>query len=466
MIRALIIKEVDAMVHNSYIKCRVCNSITRVRLQVGWLEQHPIVIACGKCGVSLSGKVDIGQMQPGLKFEFENADLLNNDEKPDYIVECSGEFPTNKQNAEEQSIANITTPFMTNVSRMSDEGYEKFSRRVQSLIRTANQWNDFKRIIDLAQNGNREYLLQEIRKVFPENIMPCRNEFEIMRAIHMVEVHGFLSLLRGDLLEDLSLSSDILKLNNIELTKLIDYLNNRDGYGLVDLQALIYKVLDDFIKNYQSLIPAFSIQFYQDAAIDYDVEGSSTSDFNSVKQFYLDAYEALGNLMILPVALDNIKYRGDFESVQPINEKVKNLDDFIAASKGTRYHYCNSDEIYVDKLNLQVNSKLRNAIGHNDVEYNTITQQITYIPNPKDRSKQLTKYLLEFENEAIHLIQAIIVISEYLYRLREIELMIKGHIPIIPHEPNKTSKKIGRNDLCPCGSGKKYKKCCLGKDEM
>ena len=23
-----------------------------------------------------------------------------------------------------------------------------------------------------------------------------------------------------------------------------------------------------------------------------------------------------------------------------------------------------------------------------------------------------------------------------------------------------TSKKIGRNDPCPCGSGKKYKKCC------
>ena len=24
-------------------------------------------------------------------------------------------------------------------------------------------------------------------------------------------------------------------------------------------------------------------------------------------------------------------------------------------------------------------------------------------------------------------------------------------------------KKIGRNELCPCGSGKKYKKCCLIK---
>lgn len=28
------------------------------------------------------------------------------------------------------------------------------------------------------------------------------------------------------------------------------------------------------------------------------------------------------------------------------------------------------------------------------------------------------------------------------------------------------NKKIGRNDLCPCGSGKKYKKCCIDKEEQ
>ncbi|HEC96887.1 MAG TPA: hypothetical protein ENI58_01805 [Nitrospirae bacterium] len=26
--------------------------------------------------------------------------------------------------------------------------------------------------------------------------------------------------------------------------------------------------------------------------------------------------------------------------------------------------------------------------------------------------------------------------------------------------PVKRSKKVGRNEPCPCGSGKKYKKCC------
>ena len=32
-------------------------------------------------------------------------------------------------------------------------------------------------------------------------------------------------------------------------------------------------------------------------------------------------------------------------------------------------------------------------------------------------------------------------------------------------KPHMAAKKPGRNDPCPCGSGKKYKKCCLGNDE-
>jgi preprotein translocase subunit SecA len=27
-------------------------------------------------------------------------------------------------------------------------------------------------------------------------------------------------------------------------------------------------------------------------------------------------------------------------------------------------------------------------------------------------------------------------------------------------------KKVGRNDLCPCGSGKKFKACCMRKQSM
>jgi len=33
-----------------------------------------------------------------------------------------------------------------------------------------------------------------------------------------------------------------------------------------------------------------------------------------------------------------------------------------------------------------------------------------------------------------------------------------------PSSPVKVALKIGRNEPCPCGSGKKYKKCCIGKN--
>ena len=36
----------------------------------------------------------------------------------------------------------------------------------------------------------------------------------------------------------------------------------------------------------------------------------------------------------------------------------------------------------------------------------------------------------------------------------------------VKKQPVHSEKKVGPNDLCPCGSGKKYKKCCMQKDKM
>ena len=135
------------------------------------------------------------------------------------------------------------------------------------------------------------------------------------------------------------------------------------------------------------------------------------------------------------------------------------LEDYIKLTKVSRYHFCLDSEVYTGFLKVLVNAKLRNAIGHNDVEYNSVDQLITYIPNPKDRTKKKTEYLLQFENEAMHMFQGILGISEYLYRLRELALMYDGKIPLMVQERANWPKKIGRNEPCPCGSGKKYKFC-------
>ena len=41
---------------------------------------------------------------------------------------------------------------------------------------------------------------------------------------------------------------------------------------------------------------------------------------------------------------------------------------------------------------------------------------------------------------------------------------IQNLVDPAPVLPISRKEKVGRNDPCPCGSGKKYKKCCLGKE--
>lgn len=45
--------------------------------------------------------------------------------------------------------------------------------------------------------------------------------------------------------------------------------------------------------------------------------------------------------------------------------------------------------------------------------------------------------------------------------IEEVEKHSLDEQPLLVTQPVQTGDKVGRNDPCPCGSGKKYKKCCL-----
>lgn len=452
------------MVYNEFIRCEVCGCTTRIRLQVGWLDEHPIAVTCGKCGISLKGKVKIGQDTSRLKFEFENSEIVNATPTtiPDYVVECSGEFTTIKMCDGWCLQENFITPFIRYQQKSGEfDNYKSFANSVATLKQTASIWPQYKRVLQLYKDGNQEYLKQEIKKLFPEEFIMCRNELEIMRAVRMIEVHGFLSPLKPVILELPQIGSDILKLDKEKMNYLIEYLNTHDGYSLNQMKEQVNTLLGEFVETYPYLIPALSLQFCDEGSVDFEVEGTTTSTYEDVRQFYLDAYEMLGNLLIIPAAIDNIKNRGDANNFIANDAGIISLDRFITATKANRFHLYNKNELYMRTIDVKYNQKLRNAIGHNDVEYETLTQKIIYIPDPKKREKKLSEYLLEFEIEALSMFQAILAISEYLYRLRELELLTKGVVPLTVEFPAKErrKKKIYPNEKCPCGSGLKYKKC-------
>lgn len=119
-----------------------------------------------------------------------------------------------------------------------------------------------------------------------------------------------------------------------------------------------------------------------------------------------------------------------------------------------------------------------------DEEINEIAMQITNMINADSKPTLIVQYLQSWmEFPSFEFVQQLTARIMELYNNTR-QWVLKGHTPNelfqeerkflkpLPSEPFKmvqpdskvidlsTRTKVGRNDPCPCGSGKKYKKCC------
>lgn len=89
-------------------------------------------------------------------------------------------------------------------------------------------------------------------------------------------------------------------------------------------------------------------------------------------------------------------------------------------------------------------------------------------PNPIDTMEEDTKVSLAFDKEKLYK-NMVDAKADWLYELPMWDEIFDADIKKRLYLEQKKSgtvivgKKIGRNDPCPCGSGKKYKQCCLNK---
>ena len=77
------------------LKCEVCNTVTLVRIQIGWLDSHPIRYNCGNCDILISGIANFDQKKIDYNLSFQNAIRVDETEA-EYYIEISGELLTKK----------------------------------------------------------------------------------------------------------------------------------------------------------------------------------------------------------------------------------------------------------------------------------------------------------------------------------------------------------------------------------
>ncbi len=135
---------------------------------------------------------------------------------------------------------------------------------------------------------------------------------------------------------------------------------------------------------------------------------------------------------------------------------------FEAEKENYRKILANSETVYEGKL-----STLADEFGMNAVVFTGFLDGINTSLKKElnlEKMKDSTPLKLEIDYEKLYF-NMLEAKASWLYKLDEWD-------GVLPEEKRKeiakewreskqaVSNKIGRNDPCPCGSGKKYKKCC------
>lgn len=444
------------MTHNQMITCKFCNTHIRLRITMGYFN-IPFNIICPKCGTEIHGEIKLKNMKNDSLFNFPvkiiNANLSNDISMSNcYVAELSAEFPTKKLyfHTGEQDL----TPYLRSVQIIGEDNYENIQKTLAFSEFIENDWEKMKAQLKLYQNGNFDILKTNLKSYF--NI---QNELDALMALHQKLITSFGKIFPESTLKEYNLLAEkIIKLYSINKKKLIDYISKLKEDGeLYNIEKKELDILNDFCDNYIKFMPALLLKI-SNRKIDYNQLGISTIGLNDLKAFYTNTYEYILSHLDIIIGLNNIERRGDPYNF--INEKVQSFADF-SKSKYQKIELLKNNEPF--SISIDLNNRIRNSIAHFNLDYDNMTQMLTFIDNYNIKNKVTNIFLIQLAEMCIENLYIIFYINEIVYNLRKIQLINKGYIPSFIKDRH-PQKKVGRNEPCPCGSGKKYKKCCMNSN--
>lgn len=225
---------------------------------------------------------------------------------------------------------------------------------------------------------------------------------------------------------------------------------------LNDYEQKLFGIINKFIEKFHMFIPIYGLDFYSEKNHKEDVIkklGLTTVDFEDIKEFYIDTFEDIGDILNLVVAYNNLKHRANFKKMKEnvikeiqVNTKMRN--------KGRKLEFINSEESFDKIFVSKVDNRLRNAIGHRSYTYDVITQELIYYPSgelKKGTSESL--YLTEFVLECFQLMRSCIGLAEIVYQTRKFMYVIKvldlelykitiHHLPDLKTKNNQIKRKL------------------------
>ena len=455
--------------------CPICGKRTCLRIQDGgYLNEYPIRVNCMNCRALLKGVYKMkGNHQLGLimlNADVEECDVDNSTpnlsmtansiwfRNADYVAEISGELPCNNVYLYAGGVP--LSPFMRSVGNV--ESMEERIERLQHFASNMIEWNRTKSIaFQLLDEGSIDYIATALKNKIGIYTYECDHYLKSLHCLQEVVLDETKYLFFPSSQDDCILQL-LQHLAQVDKVKLHQFATEIGGVqDLLSAYRKAIEVFSNFMAIYPNVLPAETYMRYKDRS----KAGTciATCSFQDIKTFYQDAYESLLSLFYVPVGLDNIVSRGDFQVFSSAfddvnhNQGIRKIAGYRKLDNGTRCNKLDSNELFQSLIGLPVDRLLRNGIGHNNIKYDGITQIVTAYDFKRPSVVAVQMSLMEMAEDCIGLARSAVILSEIiLFILRE-EFRLSSITSII--HP-RFYKGLGQNDKCPCGSGKKYKSCC------
>lgn len=455
------------MVGNEFIKCNMCDTTINLRMQLGYFD-IPFHLNCPKCKTSIEGKILLENVEH-YEVRVNNAYLVNEYDSNFYSVELSAEFPTRKIKKKNME-ANFyeISPYMRSLQwyHNAKESQQIMGNTMFFARYYKTNWYELKSYFELFWNGQNHILYKKIKKELPRypylGVKNVVNNLDACVCLHqlLITTTGISNILDKDSLQKyIEIGHTILsdKDNILAYEEFIEKVEK--NFTVAEKKA--FNLIESFAKIYEQLIPVIILkQANTLGRVDKEEYGIMTADFEELTSFYAKSYEWILENLDFVIGLNNIAVRGNYNAFRKEN---KTYEDYLKLFKGNKLGWMNKEEPFSIPIQ-SLDSKKRNAIQHFDSEINYVTQEIVF----KDRDNIQSMYLIEFASLCIDNFELIFYILELVYNLRKIHYIKQNFVPHFkevslskPPRKNPKSEKVGRNSPCPCGSGKKYKKCCL-----
>jgi len=385
----------------------------------------------------------------------------------DYVLDISGELPCKKvRNFDGNLIA--STPFLEAVDQI------KMSERIDRLsyfTKNMGEWREWRSIaFQLLDEGSIDYIATALHNKMGEYFYHCDNYLKSLHCLQEVVLEETENLFFRPTQEAIVLDL-LVKLSQLDKASLHQFVEHIGGIEvIISSFCRIIDVISAFMDIYPNILPAETFMRFRN--IEQPNYGIATCSFGDIKTFYQDTYETILSLLYLPVCIDNILQRGHFATFSSIlvklftNNKYNRLPDnfarYMALDNGMKLEKIQVSEPMQYALNIPANRFLRNAIGHNNVKYDGLTQMITVFDQKEQKAIKLEKSLMEMAIDCIGLTRSSVIMAEIMLFILRQELRDKNLSSII--HP-RFYKKAQPNAKCPCGSNLKYKKCCMSDIE-